>query len=164
MFTSLHADRLLRLADFIEAIPPCHEVLEGRHFDFNVIRKEQQVKPLDGGPPSCGTVACAMGWMPEAFPEMDIEVMGGYVYRRASGPGVHVSAFAKDFFQIDASESAFLFYPNQFGEQVGEELYPGVRRLDVHASGKEVADNIRNFVTYKLSNLKLTTIHEKEAN
>lgn len=125
--------RLLKLADFIEALP------RGK-FDLNIIAKENR----DGEEPSvktCGTAACAIGWTPVVFPRACAYTFSLFdnselsVQSKLSGKRDFV--FAEEFFGLDCKESSYLFDP---------ESYPSGRR-----GKKSVAARIRKFVAGNVS-------------
>ncbi len=60
----MNAKRLLKLADFLDKLPRAK-------FDFGVIAMQDgkpMLEALKAGKERCGTVACAIGWMPAVFP------------------------------------------------------------------------------------------------
>jgi len=54
---AINSKRLLKLADFLDELPPSH-------FDFTKVRVTGQKTEHN----ECGTVGCAVGWCPTVFP------------------------------------------------------------------------------------------------
>ncbi len=139
---TLQAERLMRLARFL------YNVLPPNKFDFGNVIKGRDI-PNETF--SCGTVGCAIGWAPVAFPD---ELR--YVKRTEYGTphiedlngdilDVHccgASTAAMDFFGLTEDEAVALFAP---GGQMGLGL-PG---LHSGSSAPEVAENIATFVKRK---------------
>ena len=130
---AIQRKRLLKLADFLEQLPP-------QKFDFGVIVTEgakPMLEALKAREESCGTVACAIGWMPAVFPRLT------KWKRSRSGLGLVVGLkdtskyrnfeVAERFFGISKDDARYLFNP---GDSV----------LSYDASAKQVAKHIRSFV------------------
>ncbi len=136
----LHGTRLLRLAAFLEALPR-------KKFDYTTWGKKL---------PTCGTVACALGWgctLPFArkagarltfnpFHKDEYEVGAVGYYSCEFGdfgedPGEKVYGQQGDDFEM-------LFYPE--GSRCEVTLRPGMKQLGDKATPKQVAKNIRAFV------------------
>jgi hypothetical protein len=145
----MNARRLLKLADFLAALPR-------EKFDFSQI-VEQKGKPmlqaLKAGKTRCGTVGCAIGWMPAVFPRHlkwgeDFRGSGTYlgVYFRNSDPesfsGEPIDfQVAEQFFGITEDETQWLFLPDYYsGERDAD------NGLSDSATPKAVARHIRKFV------------------
>jgi hypothetical protein len=152
-FHKRHGERLLKLADYIEKMPAGDKHEKGKPgFDFSVIAVKQD----------CGTAACAVGSMPQVWPDKfrygddygrpaDTVSSGDYISVfpvRLGRPKTGRSSFmniplARAFFGLTEDESNALFLPfNQYG------LY-GLPHLENFATGAEVARNIRRFVERK---------------
>lgn len=60
----VQANRCIKLAEFLENLPD-------EKFDFNLIREEEYELLVKNNKVKleCKTVACAMGWCPEVFPD-----------------------------------------------------------------------------------------------
>ena len=131
----MNAERLLKLADFLETLPP-------ERFDYSdwVGWNWKGDQTL-----SCGTPACALGWaaaMPE-FRELGLQliacpaafrdgVIGKIGLKDDPDCGAeHASAV---IFGLSEDEHDYLFVPDWSND------------LDENASAKEVADHIRRFV------------------
>ena len=137
--------RLLKLADFLDALPD--ERFSFRHFvDDDVWKGKTDL--------SCGTTACAIGWattMP-MFRKLGLRMLKPDRYRSAT-PGIvgddcfftydggyEVGACdraCERLFGLSAKETEQLFIPDYYGERGG---------LSERATRKEVSDNIRAFV------------------
>lgn len=157
----LHKDRLLRLADFLWALPP-------KRFYFN-----SWVGGAWGGLPdlSCGTTACGLGWataMPE-FQELGFCLSSGgdnaLAHPRLRGDNVHTffqaTCFATEtIFGLTADETEFLFTPtdDETDEEsavgpdnlMGPDMTGSDDRLSRRASAKRLAKHIRDFVERQL--------------
>lgn len=126
--------RLLKLADFLEALP------RGK-FNLSIIANKNH----DGEEPSvktCGTAACAIGWTPVVFPRACTYTYSLFgdenelsVQSKASNKVDF--GFAEEFFGINDDESSYLFHP---------ESYPRGRR-----GKKSVTARIRKFVAGNVS-------------
>jgi hypothetical protein len=115
----MRKDRLLKLAEFLEALPPERldmEIWASRRFD----------------PADCGTCACAFGWaatIPE-FRELGLELdisefgSGSVWYQRTSG-----FAAAEAFFGLSIEDAKSLF-----------------GNFDRGRTPKDVARDIRNLI------------------
>lgn len=123
----MNKERLLKLATHLEMGKLGHE-----RFDF------AQLNNSDG--PTCGTLGCAIGECPIAFPE-------SWYFDRYGEPllidQTADDAFcdASDFFDIDSRARDHLFSPcDQYTK-----VYGGID-LDGSATKEQVAANIRAFV------------------
>lgn len=129
--------RLLKLADFLDTLPR-------QKFNFDRIA-EQSGKPMLAalltGKTRCGTVACAIGWMPAVFPRhlkwSSADELRPDVHLRADEAMTDFDA-ASVFFDIAIEEADFLFTPGS--------LDNGWSGLPGHATPKRVARHIRAFV------------------
>jgi len=129
--------RLLKLADFLDTVPP-------KKFDFGDIVREKKN--------DCGTVCCAIGWMPAAFPkqikwargllgpELDV-VFKNYKGHKEERPADF--EVAMKFFGITMEEAEWLFLPNPLRRP------EFLSELSFDALPQEVARNIRKFVAWK---------------
>jgi hypothetical protein len=137
----IQCDRLIRLADFIEKLPP-------ERFDFSTwVGDEWEGKP----DLSCGTTACAVGWastMPE-FRALGLELgpIGPHesmAYPRLVGSKVRGWSGAIEacttVFGLTESEAAFLFVARNDPEDNENDQLPE------DATAKDVAARIRSFV------------------
>ncbi len=131
--TPMHAKRLLKLADFLDALP------RGRFSYSTWVGKNWKGKQ----DLSCGTTACALGWattMPEfrklglrLFPPQD--GMGARVGLK-NRPGTDEYDAAGEVFGLGFYDTQELFVPGDRGEDK-----PGDK-----ATAKQVAKHIRRFV------------------
>lgn len=124
----MRTDRLLKLADFLEAMPE-------EKFDFNIIAIEKgkpMLEALAAGHTKCGTAGCAIGWMPAVWPE-ELYWEGAQGLDVADGKGNVNFTVATAFFEISMSDADFLFMP-------------GVSDLVESVKPAEVAAQIREFV------------------
>jgi len=137
------ATLLIMLADHIEK----QKQRKHKHFDFDIISK-------------CGTYGCAIGEMPQLFPDKcfyrpsascDREY---HVVSKDTSNWVPLRnfSFAEDFFGISDPESSALFNPHSDDERQELEL----KALPIEPSAKEVANNIRLFVNNKLKNKEVS--------
>lgn len=133
--------RLLKLADFLEKLPP-------KRFDYSVVIADDWMGKKDF---SCGTTACAIGWaaaMPE-FQKLGLRpvVDDNGFHQVKFGKGRHRDSFdsARRFFGLEKpaefaehSEADYLFDP--FYSGLGDDV-----------SAKRVATHIRKFVKARQS-------------
>lgn len=100
----MRADRLIKLADFLETV-------NDKHFDLDyiVINSEDlcEVKKDVTKQYDCGFAACAIGWMPAVFPR-DCKWQDSTVLGRS---GSEDFVFAAEFFEINEHQASFLFDP-----------------------------------------------------
>lgn len=140
---TIHKERLLELASFLDIVPP-------EKFDFKVVIKGPDVprRQLD-----CGSVACAIGYLPAVFPELvttEAHARGFSVipsdpaWKRQYGWSVslHVQT-AKHIFGTTTEESHYLFTPDP------DDGYANIQLLPATATAQQVAERIRSFVAAK---------------
>ena len=162
-------ERLLKLATFLETS------VKPKAFDLNVICKINRtddygnstaasdkdvalvLKEISKGNKKydCGTAACAIGHMPLCFPrtfEYKENNWGGngYIEVENRNSGEQNFDAAKDFFNIDDTESYYLFQPD---------CYP-----HGHKSPKYVAGRIRSFVKNGLTGKKRAEVRIMSGN
>ena len=127
----IYRRRLLKLAKFLETTT--------NNFDFNVYRLELE----------CGTVACAIGWCPEVFPESwtSLRTQTVALPMLKNAESYAPSTSGKEFFGVDDFEYTTLFVPYLPNDQRYGAY--GVVRLPHDATAKQVAKNIRVFVASK---------------
>lgn len=137
--------RLLKLADFLDKLPP-------EKFDFSEIAV-QKGKPmreaLKAGRTRCGTVGCAIGWMPAAFPRsLRWDETRGWATRTfpdvclINEPTRVDFDAAVTFFGITSADAYWLFQPGGW-----RGLYASEHNgLHNDATPKQVAKHIRKFV------------------
>jgi hypothetical protein len=136
---AIQARRLLKLAAFLEKLPRAK-------FDFSIIVDQSglpMLEALKAGKHPCGTVACAMGWMPAVFPKYlkwdDPKEPFGVRWRKNSSD--NTSDVAREFFGLSYEQVYWLFFPNS---SIWAEKDNG---LTDDATPKQVARHIRRFVT-----------------
>lgn len=124
----MNKQRMLKLADFLDNLPP-------KKFDFGSFRGE--------GAASCGTIGCAIGWMPSVFPRVckswvGEKVEGGYTL----SDDVQLYEFdeAAEVLDIDVDHCRDLFTPTENLTELKPQFLP------VSATPKQVAKRIRQFV------------------
>jgi hypothetical protein len=130
----MNAKRLLKLADFLTALPK-------QKFDFSVIAHEGEkplLKALKARTEHCGTVACAIGWMPAVFPRLVRWILNrGWLLavelKKGPAPAFMNFRAASEVFGISDDDAEYLFLPDRSG-------------LGDQASAKRVAQHIRRFV------------------
>lgn len=128
----MHKERLLKLATFLENLDP-------RVFDYSTIRVQYE----DGR--ECGTLACAVGWLPECFPDLAAAIVqppSGHPFCRTvlvAGKGDYSVYQGLDLaellFGTNREETDYLFLP----ATVVNSLLPD-------ATPRSVAALIRTFV------------------
>ena len=145
------AKKLIRLAVFLENLPP--ERFNFRHIvDSNTWEGHQNL--------SCGTTACAIGWCPTIWPKHlklvpyeDYKSSVVVVLKNEVPESVCPSerdTFKSDiskFFGITAEETRQLFQPGVYCDWSKAPF----KAIYGDASAKRVAEHIREFVMYKLS-------------
>lgn len=147
MWKAMYTKRMLKLADFLDELPR-------QKFDFRVIFTQGTKPPLEAlraGAHRCGTVGCAIGWMPAVFPRdvkwsswADRDVAQG-VCLRSAAQEIDFEAAAV-FFGLDIKESEYLFSPNGSMMKSDEIIE---HRIGGAATPKQVAAHIRRFVAQK---------------
>lgn len=132
--------RLLKLATFLDTIPL-------KKFNFDIIAsvgEKPMMEALKAGNRKCGTVGCAIGWLPAAFPRSFKWDDPGTVYPhvRLTRDGI-VADFeaAALFFGISRDDASWLFVPNNWSDR-----YERHNGLAGSASPRAVAAHIRKFV------------------
>ena len=129
--------RLLKLADFLDRLPP-------KRFNYATWVGGDWDGRQDL---SCGTTACALGWactIP-AFRRLGLRLSSyGVPILLRGGTITHETAAAAFIFKIDQTHASYLFCPDYhlFSERLPRS--PGRR-----ASPREVAAHIRRFVAYQ---------------
>lgn len=140
----MNAKRLLKLADFLDTMPR-------EKFDFGVVADEQgkpMAEALAADKTQCGTVGCAIGWMPAVFPRglewtRSTERMWTGPLKRTrvalvGSPRTKDFAAAAEWFDISELEAEALFMPDSAGF--------GLRAISERAGPTVVARRIRRFV------------------
>lgn len=136
----MYAKRLLKLADFLQTLPR-------QKFDFSQIAHQGEkpmMQALKARKESCGSVACAIGWMPAVWPKLLLWAPNSpnscelSVLMRGDNTGDTNFDIAQRFFNIDYDESMALFYPGW-----------RVNTPDYNATPEQVAAHIRRFVKAK---------------
>lgn len=135
---ALHKARLLKLAKFLDKLPR-------EKFDFSTITtlgKKSMPEALKAGKHFCGTVGCAIGWMPACFPR---DVMwepheGGREYLSPDvilrrDPVFRDFGAAEYYFGLSYEEARYVFVPLGHGNSLSDTATP-----------KQVAKHIRDFV------------------
>lgn len=118
----MNSERLLKLATHLESGNLGHDI-----FDFGVYHQETK---------DCGTLGCAIGECPYAFPD-EWEMQNGCpIYAMSSDSLEDEKESGMVFFDINGVDYVHLFVPES-APRGG---------LSVTASRHEVADNIRKFV------------------
>ncbi len=127
----MHKERLLKLADHLE-----YGKIGHAKFDFSVLNSDETRLPMRG---KCGTLGCAIGECPIAFPEDWGFFETGI--RIFNNPAADEWRSVTEFFQITQYAAQHLFMP--FDQDV--EKYGG-EHLGDNATKEKVAANIRVFV------------------
>ncbi len=127
----MHKRRLLKLAEHLESGKLGH-----KKFDFSTLNTTDDFTIPRG---VCGTLGCAIGECPIAFPML-------WRFNPESGTpellnGTEDFEAAETFFGISMLQGEHLFCPNQ-----QETSAYGGRVLGDHATAQQVAANIRAFV------------------
>ncbi len=139
----LHADRLEKLASFLEQLPR-------KKFDFSAIVCGTDMPRKDLG---CGSQACAIGWCPVVFPRL------AEYYREPHPWSTDLSIFVRPkgetygdmidvgrvLFGLSPNETEALFDPNC--SVCREDLR--LAETGENATPKAVAKNIRKFIKIK---------------
>lgn len=135
MKTKLRKGRLYKLAAFLDS-------LSKRSFKFSRV-VDRSNEDRDGN--ICGTVCCAVGWLPKLFPSHwewisnTVEITADL--RKNTDSPDWVDSASK-FFGITYLQSMCLFSPG-----CKRDWAPGM--LAYNATPKQVADSIRQFVKWK---------------
>lgn len=135
---AIQEKRLLKLADFLQELPK-------EKFDFaHIVREEQNSKGK-----TCGTVCCAVGWLPKIFPrhwKWDVCGLGvgaAYVNSRVSSDIWLWVSNSAEFFGIPREAARLLFTANMLRPWAR-----GCSRLHKSATAKQVATSIRQFIRW----------------
>jgi hypothetical protein len=138
----INYERLLKLADYIEKVPThtYGEKVTGKQFNFDVVRVQE----------GCGTMACAMGYTPEVFPEeIGLTMSGGNsrpIFHQTGASSI--LGIARDFFGIQKTSDIYALF-------FSDEQWYHPAKLDflrADATGAQVAQNIRKFVDWSKAN------------
>ena len=129
----IYAERLLKIADFLEELPP-------EKFNFRDYVSESKN--------DCGTVCCAIGWLPKIFPEDFYWINPNYKFI-TSGRVVVLSRSTplephsgQHFLDLNDADWYRLFVPDYV-----RPIKPN--RLPPDTTAKELAIHIREFVNNK---------------
>lgn len=144
----LYKDRLLKLAEHLEK-----GILGHKEFDFSTV-SFGKLQPTKG----CGTNGCAIGELPIVFPEdfyyKPSECNLGLsdelrTYNPLLIKGSYTDSFsdAEKYFNLNSTESGGLF-TSDFDPPWNK------TKLNFEATRYEVAQGIRNFITWKESQVK----------
>lgn len=150
--------RLLKLADFLDQLPP-------QKFDFGSIaieREKPHMEALKARKESCGTTACAIGWMPAVFPRLtewkgrcklfDGDTLLSVGFR--GGRGERDFQVAEEVFGLTEQEAEWLFMPDAVvdnGLMPWDEGYKDMYSpCGSNTTAKQVARHIRKFVKHGL--------------
>lgn len=146
--TTVHVDRLRKLADFLDKLPR-------GDFSFNhvhVMCKRTEDSPGIEKPRgnTCGSVGRAIGWTPKVFPKLVKFARPSGTYRgvemRASHEGYWV-VVGEELFNMPHDHSNYLFTP-RFAYELGTKTPWGAFRLGEDATPKQVAKSIRRYATW----------------
>lgn len=146
-------DRLKALATFLEKLPV-------KKFNFRTIVSEAKEKSL------CGTVCCALGWMPKVSPDAAKWVKaphesGGHdplLLETADKSGYFKSYYAWEYdvsahrlFNVTCEDASYLFAPNQGVLPWDKHLPADLRGLGFggNVSPQDVAASIKAFIRWK---------------
>lgn len=150
--------RLLKLADFLDQLPP-------QKFDFDHIAVEGEkphMEALKARTESCGTTACAIGWMPAVFPRLTrwTRTRSFFGYPLGIEVALHGRRKARNFkvaqevFGLTEQEADWLFMPDTVvnnGLTLWEDGYAeATSPCGGNATPKQVARHIRKFVKHGL--------------
>lgn len=133
----MNAKRLLKLADFLDALP--RQKFNYSHF-VNQAGKPMR-EALKAGKHACGTTACAVGWMPAAFPRLVAwRYMGdeafGVTLKGLEELGLSNFETASRFFDLPYHTISMLFDPGNAENPLGHDATP-----------KQVAKYVRECVS-----------------
>lgn len=139
--------RLEKLAGFLETLPK-------QKFDFGEIAVERglpMAEALAAGRKECGTVGCAIGWMPAAFPQAmewsrtcSTDTLPDVKSRTTGSTDFNAAC---EFFGLTRTEANHLFLP--LGPLLDEDS-SGNNGLGYDATPKQVARHIRRFLKTKV--------------
>lgn len=110
LLLEVNTERLLKLADFLETVPP-------EDFSLTDWRTRMPVDAIRLGPivfkQGCGFAGCAMGWAAHSgiFPGLRMAYDGDMIYRGASG----MSAVCK-LLGVTESIGEFLFWESKYAD------------------------------------------------
>lgn len=136
----MRADRLLTLAAFLDNLPE-------EKFNFAIIAEERgkpMLEALAAGHTRCGTVACAIGWLPAVFPADFKWTDAYYKSRSVTRDGSIDFSAAEEFFDLTVYQAEYLFMPGRYNDD--DEFVGNLNDLTDEATPKQVAAHIRAFV------------------
>jgi hypothetical protein len=123
----MNAPRLLKLARFLEKLP-------ARKFDFaSVVSRARN---------GCGSVCCAVGWLPAVFPKLAKWEDRGFGVSLRDDYHTNFGA-AEVIFDIGCIAATDLFCPERLRDWADQSVLPE------KATPKEVAASIRAFVKWR---------------
>jgi hypothetical protein len=134
----MNKERLLKLADFLDE-------LDDSKFNFSHVIEKYDTEN------NCGTVCCAMGWVPVVFPDIVKWCGGDDVYNPNNVELINVSGFsnyvdvAKLLFDIPREDASSLFTPKLQDKIIGK-YECDLPIVDHDATPDEVANLIRKYV------------------
>lgn len=135
----IYRDRLNKLANFLEKLNP-------KKFNLSIIAKKDKKNP------ECGTVCCAIGWMPQVFPRTFKWRLFPWSNQLSvveiEDEEIEDFDAADKYFGLKGQESSYLFMP---------EYYRYGKRQP-----KDVAKRIRDFIKTGEFNLKEVPKNERE--
>lgn len=143
MITATHKRRLLKLADFLDSLPP-------RRFDYSSWTGLDYKPGQDLTAHRCGTTACALGWacaMP-AFRRLGAELDEDGSPRLKGRPYAYSEAVSEHLFGLTEDEHNYLFSPccePPFDTDGWPDSPPD------EATPKQVAKHLRLFVERRAS-------------
>lgn len=150
--TTQGAKRLLKLAAFLRTMPKAK-------FDFGTImdvRGKPPLEALKAGEHPCGTVGCAVGWMPAVWPKQ-VKWAGNFTpWVKLVGHSYNFAGrsfdTAEKFFGLSYADVRYLFNPgnqdNPWNDDHGitDWSRPRNNHLPYNSSPKRIAAHIRKFV------------------
>jgi len=137
----MYKDKLNKLADFLDGLD------ESKFYFGSVVDKWVG----DGRENLCGSVCCAIGWAPTLFPD-EVQWMKGAHDNLAYNGNAQLSygEIGAKLFDIPFWDAEALFSPNST-HMDDDEAYRwdewGIHILYEEATPKELAANIRNYIT-----------------
>lgn len=123
--------RLLKLADFLEKLPPQKFNLNNwcvKDYKLSNTNEWDSIIVIRG---KCGSTACALGYCPVVFPKSGFKLSND-LHWTPEYCGLEGTAAAEQFFDLLESESVSLFMPESYRED--------------HKGPKSVAKKIRALV------------------
>ena len=96
------------------------------------------------GDTKCGTVACAVGWLPAAFPREFKWINKSeweYINIKSKNSNLYNEECAKDYFGLDKYECGYLFMPQNYNKKNRNKRYV-IQRIRQFVKTNDINDKV----------------------